>query len=172
MAAAGLPCVVKHFPGNSAADPHSAAPVLTVDRETLDREILPLARLIAGNLSAGVMVSHAVVNAWESGVNASRSPQVVSVWLRQNLALSGIVLGDDFSMGAVSAAGIKEEDAAIEALNAGVDMVMAWPRSLGALHRAILGALKNGSLKRERLREAATRILYEKLRWGLIKSEE
>jgi beta-N-acetylhexosaminidase len=94
------------------------------------------------------------------------------VWLRQNLGFSGIVLGDDFSMGAVSAAGIKEEDAAIEALNAGVDMVMAWPRSLGALHRAILGALKNGSLKRERLREAAARILYEKLRWGLVKSGE
>jgi beta-N-acetylhexosaminidase len=168
MAAAGLPCVVKHFPGNSAADPHSAASVLTGNRETLDKEIFPLARLIRENLSAGVMVSHAVVNAWDPGVNASRSPQVVTVWLRQNLGFSGIVLGDDFSMGAVSAAGIKEEDAAIEALNAGVDMVMTWPRSLGALHRAILGALKNGSLKRERLREAAARILYEKLRWGFI----
>jgi beta-N-acetylhexosaminidase len=94
------------------------------------------------------------------------------VWLRQNLGFSGIVLGDDFSMGAVSAAGLREEDAAIEALNAGVDMVMAWPRSLGRLHRAILGALENGSLNRDRLREAAARILYEKLRWGLIKSGE
>jgi beta-N-acetylhexosaminidase len=118
------------------------------------------------------MVSHAVVNAWDPGVNASRSPQVVSVWLRQNLGFSGIVLGDDFSMGAISASGLREEDAAIEALNAGVDMVMAWPRSLGRLHRAILGALEKGSLKRERLREAAARILYEKLRWGLIKNEE
>jgi beta-N-acetylhexosaminidase len=171
MAAAGLPCVVKHFPGNSAADPHSAVSALTGDRETLDREILPLARLIAGNLPAGVMVSHAVVDAWDPGINASRSRPVVSVWLRQNLGFSGIVLGDDFSMGAISAAGLREEDAAIEALNAGVDMVMAWPRSLGRLHRAILGALKNGNLDRERLREAAARILYEKLRWGLIKIE-
>ncbi|MDR1249995.1 MAG: glycoside hydrolase family 3 protein, partial [Treponema sp.] len=100
MAAAGLPCVVKHFPGNSAEDPHSAVSALTGDRETLDREILPLARLITRNFSAGVMVSHAVVNAWDPGVNASRSRQVVSVWLRQNLGFSGIVLGDDFSMGA------------------------------------------------------------------------
>jgi beta-N-acetylhexosaminidase len=168
MAAAGLPCVAKHFPGNSAADPHSAVSVLVSSRESLDKSVLPMALLIARNLAAGIMVSHAVVNAWDAGVNASRSRPVVSVWLRQNLGFSGMVLGDDFSMGAISAAGLREEDAAIEALNAGVDMVMAWPRSLGRLHRAILGALHEGRLARERLEEAATRILWEKLRWGLV----
>jgi beta-N-acetylhexosaminidase len=168
MAAAGLPCVAKHFPGNSAADPHSAVSVLTGDREALDKSVLPMALLIARNLAAGIMVSHAVANAWDAGVNASRSRPVVSVWLRQNLGFSGMVLGDDFSMGAISSAGLREEDAAIEALNAGVDMVMAWPRSLGRLHRAILGALGEGRLERKRLEEAATRILWEKLRWGLM----
>jgi beta-N-acetylhexosaminidase len=168
MSAAGLPCVVKHFPGNSAADPHSAVSLLTGDRESLDKKVLPLARLIEQDLASGVMVSHAVVNAWDAGINASRSRPVVSVWLRQNLGFSGMVLGDDFSMGAISAAGLREEDAAIEALNAGVDMVMAWPRSLRRLHRAILRALANGSLTRKRLEEAAARILYEKLRWGLV----
>jgi beta-N-acetylhexosaminidase len=168
MASAGLPCVAKHFPGNSGADPHNAASTLTGDREALDKSVFPLARLIARDLAAGIMVSHTVVNAWDPGVNASRSYPVVSVWLRQNLGFSGMVLGDDFSMGAVSAAGVREADAAIEALNAGVDMIMAWPRSLGRLHRAILGALEDGRLARERLREAAARILYEKLRWGLV----
>jgi beta-N-acetylhexosaminidase len=168
MAAAGLPCVAKHFPGNSAADPHNAASVLMGDREALDKGVLPLARLIAQDLAAGIMVSHTVVNAWDAGVNASRSRPVVSVWLRQNLGFSGLVLGDDFSMAAVSAAGLREEDAAIEALNAGVDMVMAWPRSLGRLHRAVLEALGDGRLARERLEEAAARILYVKLRWGLV----
>jgi beta-N-acetylhexosaminidase len=46
---------------------------------------------------------------------------------------------------------------------------MAWPRSLGRLHRAILRALEEGRLSRERLREASARIIYEKLRWGLMK---
>jgi beta-N-acetylhexosaminidase len=114
------------------------------------------------------MVSHAVVNAWDAKVNASLSRPVVSLWLRQSLGFSGMVLGDDFSMGAISAAGLSEEDAVIEALNAGVDMVMAWPRSLGRLHRAILSALEDGRLSRERLREAVARILCEKLRWGLM----
>jgi beta-N-acetylhexosaminidase len=169
MAAAGLPCVAKHFPGNSAADPHSGASALSGDREALDRSVLPMARLIEQDRAAGIMVSHAVINAWDPGVNASRSRPVVSVWLRQNLGFSGIVLADDFSMGAISAAGLGEEDAAIQALNAGVDMVMAWPRSLGRLHRAILGALEDGRLTRERLEEAAARILCEKLRWGIVK---
>jgi beta-N-acetylhexosaminidase len=168
MAVAGLPCVAKHFPGNSGADPHNAASVLTDDRETLDRSVLPLARLVAADLASGVMVSHAVVNAWDPGVNASRSYPVVSLWLRRDLGFSRMALGDDFSMGAISAAGAREEDAAIQALNAGVDMVMAWPRSLGRLRRAILEALGDGRLSRERLREAATRILCEKLRWGLV----
>jgi beta-N-acetylhexosaminidase len=145
-----------------------AASALTGDRESLDQSVRPLAGLIGRDLAAGVMVSHAVVEAWDPGVNASRSHPVVSAWLRQNLGFSRMVLGDDFSMGAVAVSGISEEDAAIEALNAGVDMVMAWPRSLGRLHRAILGALEDGRLDRERLREAAARILYEKLRWGLM----
>ena len=172
MGTAGLPCVVKHFPGHSAVDPHSATPVLTGDRETLDQSVRPLAGLIEQGLAAGVMVSHTVADAWDAGVNASRSRPVVSVWLRQNLGFSGMVLGDDFSMGAISAAGLKEEDAAIEALNAGVDMVMAWPRSLGRLHRAILAALGDGRLARKRLEEAAARILYEKLRWGLVELQD
>ncbi|WP_010260280.1 glycoside hydrolase family 3 N-terminal domain-containing protein [Treponema primitia] len=168
MGSAGVACVVKHFPGNSGTDPHQAASVLRDDRETLDKMVLPFVELIAKEQPAGIMVSHVLVNAWDDGVNASRSRAVVSVWLRENLGFRGIVLGDDFSMGAISAAGLREEDAVIEALNAGVDMVMTWPRSLGRVHRAILRALGDGRLKRERLEEAAARIIYEKIRYGLM----
>jgi beta-N-acetylhexosaminidase len=48
-------------------------------------------------------------------------------------------------------------------------MVMTWPKDLKALHNAILGALAQGLLSRERLREAAERILVEKIRYGLIR---
>jgi beta-N-acetylhexosaminidase len=168
MSAAAVACVVKHFPGNSGADPHRAASVLSDDREALDKMVLPFAGLITKERPAGVMVSHVLVNAWDPGVNASRSRPVVSVWLRENLGFRGIVLGDDFSMGAISAAGLREEEAVIEALNAGVDMVMTWPRSLGRVHRAILRALRDGRLTRKRLEEAAARIIYEKIRYGLM----
>jgi beta-N-acetylhexosaminidase len=75
-------------------------------------------------------------------------------------------------MGAIRAAGLSEEDAVIEALNAGIDMVMTWPLSLGRLHRAILRALEDGRITRGRLEEAAARIIYEKIRCGLIKEDD
>jgi beta-N-acetylhexosaminidase len=168
MAAANVACVVKHFPGNSGTDPHRAASVLRDDREALDRIVRPFAGIIRGERPAGIMVSHVIVDAWDPGVNASRSRAVISAWLRKNLGFRGIVLGDDFSMGAIRAAGLDEEDAVIQALNAGVDMVMTWPRSIGRIHRAIMRALREGRLKRERLREAVTRIIYEKIRCGLV----
>jgi beta-N-acetylhexosaminidase len=168
MTAANVACVVKHFPGNSGTDPHRAASMLRDDREALDKTIRPFAGIIRGERPAGVIVSHVIVDAWDAGVNASRSQAVISVWLRKNLDFRGIILGDDFSMGAISAAGLGEEEAIIEALNAGVDMVMTWPRSLNRVHRAIMRALHDGRLKRERLLEAAARIIYEKIRYGLM----
>jgi beta-N-acetylhexosaminidase len=168
MAAAGVACVVKHFPGNSGTDPHQAASVLRSDREALDKTVRPFAEIISAERPAGIMVSHVIVDAWDTGVNASRSQAVISAWLRKSLGFGGIILGDDFSMGAISAAGLREEDAVIEALNAGVDMVMTWPRSLGRVHRTIMRALNEGRLKRERLLEAASRIIYEKIRCGLM----
>jgi beta-N-acetylhexosaminidase len=168
MSAAKVACVVKHFPGNSGADPHKTVSALTDDRKNLETKIQPFAGLIRKEHPAGVMVSHVIVNAWDAGVNASRSRAVVSLWLRENLGFQGIVLGDDFSMGAISAAGLSEEEAVIEALNAGVDMVMTWPRSLGRVHRAILRALTDGRITRKRLEEAAARIIYEKIRCGLM----
>jgi hypothetical protein len=51
----------------------------------------------------------------------------------------GMVVGDDFSMGAVA-----------ETLNAGLDMVMTWPRNLSKTHKArfkTAGFPGNGSSK-------------------------
>lgn len=168
MAAAKVACVVKHFPGNSGADPHKTASTLTETRESLEKKIEPFAGVIWKERPAGVMVSHVIVNAWDAGVNASRSRAVVSGWLRENLGFQGIILGDDYSMGAIGAAGLSEEEAVVEALNAGVDMVMTWPRSLGRVHRAILRALAEGRITRKQLEEAAARIIYEKIRYGLM----
>jgi beta-N-acetylhexosaminidase len=114
-----------------------------------------------------VMISHVLVPAWDSEHSASLSPRVIQDWLRGELGFTGVVLSDDFSMSAVSS--IKNaEDASVEALNAGGDMVMAWPSNINAIPAAILKALGNGRLSRDRLREAATRIITVKLRAGLL----
>ena len=116
------------------------------------------------------MVSHVTVPALDSKRSASLSRPVIEGWLRRELGFEGIVLADDFSMGAISALGLEPAAAAAEALNAGVDMIMVWPKDLVAVHASILEALKSGRLSRARLREAAERIIAEKIRYGIISS--
>jgi beta-N-acetylhexosaminidase len=167
MERGGVFCVPKHFPGNSGADPHRETALLEGDGETLDTMIRPFAALIRNTNPSALMVSHVVVPAWDAERSASLSPQVIGR-LRDGLAFTGVILADDFSMGAVRGSGKNPGETAVEAINAGVDMVMAWPMDLAHIHGALFSAVEEGSIPRERLRDAAEHILFEKIRRGLI----
>jgi beta-N-acetylhexosaminidase len=170
MERAGILCVVKHFPGNTGEDPHSRKSVITADKAALNEMAAPMIRLLKGPHPTMVMVSHVLASAWDSERSASLSSAVIGGWLRKDLGFTGVVLADDFAMGAVSPTR-EPSEAVVEALNAGVDMVMAWPFNINAIHAAILSALGGGRLPRQRLEEAAARIIYEKIRLGLIINE-
>jgi len=170
MEQAGVLCVVKHFPGSAGADPHLYASVLKGDKAALAELAVPIASLIRGNQARAVMVSHSAVPAIDSKNIASLSPAVMDVWLRQELGFDGLIICDDFSM-ASATGNLKPEMAAVRSLAAGADMVLVWPPDLRRTHRAILAALGDGGLSRERLREAAGRIIFEKIRMGLIDEE-
>jgi beta-N-acetylhexosaminidase len=167
MAAAGVGCVAKHFPGSTGTDPHEAPSWLSPDREALGALAEPFAHIIRTGAPAAIMVSHAVVPAFDGERSASLSP-AVTAWLRGGLGFQGIVMADDFSMAAVIPGGLPPAEAAVRALGAGADMVMTWPGQIRSVHAGILAALGEGRLSRERLREAAARIIAEKLRLGLI----
>ncbi|GHV60534.1 glycosyl hydrolase [Spirochaetia bacterium] len=174
MDRAGIVCAAKHFPGNTGADPHETSVVLRGSREELALMAAPFAALIEARLPAVVMVSHALVPAWDRENIGSLSQAVIGDWLRGELGFTGIVLTDDFSMAAAvdtpraSSSRRSPESAAVRSLAAGADMVMAWPLNVRQIHGAIVAALKNGSLSRDRLREAAARIIAEKIRLGLV----
>ncbi|MDR0655915.1 MAG: glycoside hydrolase family 3 protein [Treponema sp.] len=170
MEEAGVGCVAKHFPGNSAADPHSARSVIADSRDTVDAMAAPFAVLAGGSL-AGIMVSHVLIPARDPSSIASLSPAVMGDWLRGEMGFEGFILADDFSMAGASVRELSPEAAAVASLAAGADMVMAWPGNLRSLHREILSAMKQGRLPRERLREAAARIIAAKLALGIVKSE-
>jgi beta-N-acetylhexosaminidase len=169
MERAGLLCAVKHFPGNTADDPHSASPVISAGREALAEMTRPFAGLIRKQSPAALMVSHVLVPARDRDNIASLSPAVMKDWLRSELGYGGIIIADDFSMNAASASGLAFEQAALRSLAAGADMVMAWPRNAKRLHGAILNALRDGAIPRAQLRESAARIIAEKIRLGLIR---
>ncbi|MDR0313924.1 MAG: glycoside hydrolase family 3 protein [Treponema sp.] len=168
MDAAGIASAVKHFPGNSADDPHFGSSVISADHDELDLMVRPFANIISGVRPAAVMVSHSIVLAIDPQRNASLSHNVISTWLRGEMGFDGIVLADDFTMRAISSNKISLEEAVVEAFNAGVDMVMCWSSNIALIHNTMLLALQDGRLKRERLLEAVERILAEKLRYGLV----
>ena len=164
MDASGIAATLKHFPGNSAVDPHYGVASLDLDKKQLDEMVKPFAGIIDRIDVPFVMLSHVKLPALD-GRHASLSRTVIQDWLRGELGFEGIVLADDYSMGAVSASGQRLGATVVEALNAGVDMIMVWPRDLSAVHAFILEAVREGRLSRERLRDAATRIIAVKLRY-------
>jgi beta-N-acetylhexosaminidase len=175
MKAAGVACVLKHFPGNAGTDPHLATPVFTGGTLELQTAVAPFATLLdpasalLSVVPSAVMVSHIVVPAWDASLNASLSEVAMREKLRGELGFKGIIIADDFSMGAVLG-GYDAEETAVAALGAGADMVMAWPRNLSRLHGAILATLEDGSLPRSRLQDAASRVISEKLRFTALRN--
>ena len=164
MEHAGIICVVKHFPASAGSDPHFSTSLISGNKAELDRLIFPFAHVF-NNGARAVMVAHSFVPAMDDKI-ASLSPVVMRNWLRGELGFNGIIVCDDFIMEAAGSA--IPEEAAILSIAAGADMVLVWPLSIERTHAAFISALKAGQISRERLIDAAARIIYEKLRLGLM----
>ncbi|MDR2434707.1 MAG: glycoside hydrolase family 3 protein [Treponema sp.] len=180
MERAGILCAIKHFPGSAGPDPHRFPSILRGDRAALDELTAPFAALIRGGQARALVAAHSAIPARDLERIASLSAPVMDGWLRNELGFEGIIISDDFSMAAAGtftaaadkAAGagppLSTEAAAVLSLAAGADMVLVWPPDIRRTHRAIRAALSEGALSRERLREAAARIIFEKIRMGLL----
>jgi len=164
MEQAGVLCVIKHFPGSAGPDPHYSSSSLNLDKTALDSLVYPFASLFKNGAGA-VMIAHTAVPAIDSEIS-SLSPAVMGNWLRGELGFNGLIISDDFSMAA--AGGKSPEEAAVLSITAGADMVLVWQPDIRRTHRALVSALEDGRLSRERLREAASRVIHEKLKMGLM----
>lgn len=162
----GAAAVAKHFPGNAEVDPHRGLPVLTASRAVVEGAYLAPFRAAVNAGVAAIMLSHAIVPAIDPDRPVSVSPKAVAI-LKGELGFSGIVLTDDLQMAALDGYG-DPGLSAVAALAAGADMVMltGGRTALGA-RDAILAALADGRLTRARLRDAAVRVIAQKLRFGL-----
>jgi len=163
MESAGIASTLKHFPGSSAIDPHYHKTVMDMSDTELKALLDPFREVIHLEKPAYVMVSHIIIPQWDT-IPLSRSPVAVK-YLRE-IGFEGIIIADDFAM---VAAGAPPEIAVVEALAAGVDMIMAWPRDLPKIYAAMLAAIEKGTLSKERIREAAKLVIYQKIRYGLVK---
>lgn len=160
-------CTLKHFPGlgRVLGDTHVETADLNVGTDELAvSDWLPFRKLMA-DTRVFTMLSHARLTAIDKEQPSSVSQAVIGGLLRESWKHEGVLITDDFSMGAVTASRDGIAGAGIAALNAGVDLILISydPDQYFPLMDALLQADSDGRLRQdmlarsdERLRRAAT----------------
>jgi beta-N-acetylhexosaminidase len=121
LLAGGVLPVVKHLPGHgrATADSHLKLPVVETDRATLERTDFAPFRALA-DLPLG-MTAHVVFSAIDPVAPATTSAIMVGEVIRRFIGFSGLLMGDDVSMGALSGSLAERARASLQA---GCDMVL------------------------------------------------
>lgn len=160
----GVACVLKHFPGHgdTAEDSHlGAAYSDKTAAELADCELIPFAAGLAAGADM-VMVGHITVPAVDPERPATLSRPIVAGLLREQLGFDGVVITDAMRMGALTGAVESAAEAAVLAVEAGCDLLLA-PEDPDAVIAALLERVPEA-----RIDESVLRILKLKLQRGII----
>ena len=152
---AGVVSTTKHFPGHGAAtsDSHDTLPVLDSTLAEIRRHDLPPFEAAVAAEAPAVMLSHLDLTAIAPGVPASLAPEVYEM-LREDLGFEGVAITDSLGMGAVAGSW----KPAVTALAAGADLLL-MPVDTAETHRVVARAIRQGEVPRERVEEAAARVV-------------
>lgn len=148
--AAGVAGCVKHFPGHGDThlDSHHDLPTVSRSRAELDSgELRPFSLVLGQQPTLPVMTSHIVYPALDPGRPATLSEPVLGGLLRGEWGHRGVIVTDSMGMQAIDGRYGREE-AAVLALRAGADLVMALGRRSvqERTAQAIAGALAEGKV--------------------------
>ena len=168
--AAGIITVLKHFPGHGgvAEDSHETLPVDQASQAELNRTYLPPFRSGINAGSPVVMFSHIAFPKIAKGeVPTTFSTAMVNL-LRKKLGFQGIIMSDSMRMKAVSGKNRSIMRASLEAIKAGVDMVLLNdPGQAVMTYQFILERIAEKEITSEPIDAAVRRILTVKAQWGL-----
>ena len=156
-AASSLVPVLKHFPGHGSVpqDSHLTLPVQTRTPEQLAvRDFAPFAAAARQGMPA-IMAGHIDVRSIDPRVPSSMSKKLITGVLREELGFNGLVVSDSLQMAAVQAQ-YGAARSAVQGLRVGND-VLLMPPSPVAARAAIVAAVRQGTLARARLEQAAAR---------------
>ena len=188
----GVIACAKHFPGHgdTGTDSHTGLPLVEVGKEEwLKRDAVPFKKLIRNDIPM-IMTAHIQVPALDDTQYASKesgetiylpatlSKRILTDILKGELHFKGVVLTDAMNMDAI-ASNFDSCEAAVMALNAGVDMVcmpvtlrsVSDVSALQELYDTIKNALDSGELPRERLDDAVVRVLKLKIKSGITDAD-
>lgn len=165
---AGVIATAKHFPGHgdTELDSHGILPRIYIDQKTLwERELVPY-RLLAKEGIPAIMSGHLAFPATPGGQEpASLSRWFLNDLLRDRIGFKGLVITDDLMMNGATAASGSLSRTTKRALEAGNDVVMfsKTPTLDDPIWTNLLWAYRNERPFRERVKDAARRVLVLKL---------
>jgi beta-N-acetylhexosaminidase len=170
-AKADVMAVPKHFPGLGAAGQapeDGPTPIGLSVPELRARDLVPFRAAFDAGARA-VLVSHGSYTTDDFVTPGSLSKTIATGLLRDQVGFTGVSITDDLASPAVTAISAIP-DAAVAALEAGVDMVwISGPRGdQEAAINAVLNAVRAGDISRERIDQAVLRALTAKQKLGLI----
>ena len=160
---------LKHFPGyGKNGDTHGK---IIRDKRSkftfITRDLKPFSAGIGAGADM-VMVSHTIVNAFDSNNPASLSPSVHN-YLRKDMRFNGVIITDGLAMkGITNFVGGDQGKAAVKAAQAGNDMLCVTG-DYNKCYNALVKAAKNGSIPESQIDESVKRILRMKIKRGIIK---
>lgn len=180
----GVAATAKHFPGHgdTAVDSHLGLPEIPHDKERLmNVELYPFKQAMEAGVDA-IMTAHVTFpkiddtkvvsrkDGTEISLPATLSPKVITGLIRDELGFDGVVSTDAMDMQAI-ADHFGPVDAAIRAIQAGVDIVL-MPVGLEEVTNGVLKAVSDGTISEERIDQSVRRIMTLKVKRGIFKAEQ
>ena len=145
--------VLKHFPGNSNTDPHTGLPEIKISSERLKNELLePFKKLLPLSSSVPACISEF----WVTKV------------LREDFGFEGLILSDDIFMGALADNGFLSEEAAIRAIEAGVNIIMLSEKRFGSVAKILLKKASESQEFNQKIQKSVQKIIEYKIKGGLL----
>lgn len=161
--AGGVLATAKHFPGHGGIheDSHLQTPTKNISLDTLlNYDVFPFKELAQQGETSAIMVAHIAYPQIDHTLTpATYSKTMIQDILRKQLGFKGLVVTDDLEM--AGAGDTDPSKRAIQAINAGVDLVMlAWNKKLQhQVIKKVIQAAKNGEIEPHRINESVARIL-------------
>ncbi|MBO5137764.1 MAG: glycoside hydrolase family 3 protein [Spirochaetaceae bacterium] len=168
--AAGVIPTAKHFPGHgdTGIDSHGNLPVISIDYDTMmNRELIPFKYLIDEQIPA-IMSGHlSFPQIVHNGEPASLSKTFLTEILRNQLGYQGLIITDDMMMNGATIWAGTLSNAFKLAIEAGNDIIIS--STTAQLNEALwtnnLALMKTSYAFRERVKDAARRVIYAKLEY-------
>ncbi len=154
----GVTACLKYFPGQGYAttDPENGRTVIDKSEEDYRSGDLLVYQSCIENGSKMIMVSNAVITAFDDTQPATMSERIVTDLLRNELGFDGVILSGNLSDVSVTDY-YGPDEAAILSLKAGCDMIMN-PVEFETAYTGIIKAVGDGVISEERINDALKRI--------------